>query len=61
MSERIYGQSAANRGKLEDPTRCVEEVWGNSRSDSFLSWQCSFKRGHGKEGLYCKKHAKKYE
>lgn len=55
--ERRYGTWAGNRiGKiLEDKTKCIEEVWG--RKD-ILSHQCNFKRGYGKDGLYCKKHAK---
>lgn len=41
----------------EDPKRCIEEV-----SDKGVwHWhQCSFKRGKGKDGLYCGIHAKKH-
>ena len=57
MSEqrRVYGQWAGEpKGVKEDPTRCVEEVW------SWYSRQCSRKRGYGKDGLYCKQHAKNH-
>ena len=57
MSKRIYGQWAGDpKGRLEDETRCIEEVtetegWGHR-------YQCRRKRGHGPDGLYCKQHAK---
>lgn len=57
MEKRIYGKWAGNnRGVLENVTRCIAEVWGNG----FISYQCSRKRGHGENGLYCKQHARKY-
>lgn len=48
--KRTYGHF---QKRAEDKTRCIEEVW-----DRFTSYQCSRKRGYGKNGLYCKQHAK---
>ena len=39
----------------ENPKRCIKEVYG-----TWLSYQCTRKRGYGKDGLYCKQHAKRY-
>lgn len=53
---RIYNQWAGNlKGRPEDVTRCIVSIW----SDQFVpgGYQCSRKRGHGKDGLYCKQHA----
>ena len=56
---RIYRQWAGNpKGTPEDNSRCVESVPDGGRSCLFH--QCSFRRGHGPDGLYCKKHAKRY-
>lgn len=45
----------------EDPTRCVEVVYGGfGRWSSFHPFQCSRKRGFGLMGLYCKQHAKRH-
>ena len=38
--------------KDKPPERCVYMVWG------WHSHQCSRKRGYGKDGRYCKQHAK---
>jgi hypothetical protein len=56
MSElRIYGKwSGCPNGISEDTTRCVQKLWG-----SYVSYQCSRKRGFGPDGLYCKQHASK--
>lgn len=55
MAKRVYGQWAGNeRGTPEDTTRCIEEV-----RPMWVSYQCTRKRGHGPNGLYCKQHAKK--
>ncbi len=54
---RVYGSWAGNeKGVSEDITRCIKKVFG----DSFINHQCSRKRGHGPEGLYCKQHAKNF-
>lgn len=54
--ERRYGQWAGNpKGHAENKEHCVEEVFS---SDGWHHYQCSRKRGHGKDGLYCKQHAK---
>lgn len=55
---RRFGQWAGNpRGNAEDITRCIREVWPSS--GSFISRQCLKKRGHGRDGLYCKQHGVK--
>lgn len=52
MAERTYDLWAGDKkGIPEDRARCIEEVWG-----CFSSSQCCRKRGHGKDGLYCKQH-----
>ena len=43
---RYYG----NTRKPEDVNRCAVEV--------YCDWQCKRPRGHGKDGLMCKQHAK---
>lgn len=45
-------------GQAEDPTRCTEEVWPANLQG--IPQQCSRKRGHGPDGLYCKQHAKQH-
>ena len=56
MTSRIYGSWAGNpKGNKENPNNCIAEVW-----DNMISRQCNRKRGYGKDGLYCKQHAKKY-
>lgn len=56
---RYYGQHAGNpKGIPEDPTRCIHEVWP---ANGWASYQCRRKRGYGKDGLYCKQHAKQYK
>jgi hypothetical protein len=49
--KRWYG---TNNKREEDPTRCIEGVWGKERWPSH--YQCSRARGHGPDGLYCKQH-----
>jgi hypothetical protein len=57
--ERRYGVwGGCPMGQAEDPTRCTEEVW--SRENTWYPHQCSRKRGHGPDGLYCKQHAKQH-
>lgn len=62
MGERepaVYGRWIGNeRGVPEDPTRCIVGIWPKGR---WIDTQCSRKRGHGEDGLYCKQHAKKIE
>ena len=53
-----YGANAANKGELEDVTKCIKQIWSEN---GFKSWQCKRKRGHGPEGLYCKQHGKRIE
>lgn len=58
MAKRIYGEWAGNpKGIPENITRCIEEVWP-AGCRSYVSYQCHRKRGYGKDGLYCKQHAK---
>lgn len=60
MKERRYGQWAGNpKGMKERPEDCIWEVWPSGRM--MIPYQCSRKRGHGPDGLYCKQHAKKKE
>lgn len=59
MSKRTYGQWAGNpQGTTEDETRCIEEVWPSRGFGSWIPYQCRRKRGYGKNGLYCKQHAR---
>jgi len=52
-----YGAWAGNpKGTLEDKTLCIIEVW--PKSGTWIPYQCTRKRGHGPDGLYCKQHAK---
>ena len=52
---RIYGGWAGNpKGNPENKENCIEEVYGLD----WYSHQCTRKRGHGKDGLYCKQHTK---
>lgn len=57
--EKRYRQWAGNsKGDPENKEYCYEEVPDGGRS--VLSHQCQRKRGYGKEGLYCKQHAKRH-
>jgi hypothetical protein len=57
---RMYGSNDA-RGDWrvpEDVSRCAEEV---ATPPYYIDFhQCTRKRGHGPDGLYCKQHAKGY-
>jgi hypothetical protein len=56
--ERRYGEWAGNpKGRPEDKTRCIEEVW--PRANTWVPYQCSRPRGHGPDGLWCKQHARR--
>lgn len=58
---RIYGAWAGNeKGRPEDVVRCIKEVWPSGWG-GIIPYQCNRKRGYGKDGLYCKQHAKKTE
>lgn len=55
---RRYGVWAGNpRGAAEDKARCIAEV---PNPPSWVDVQCSRKRGHGLDGMYCKQHARKF-
>ena len=57
--QRRYGAWGGNpNGTREDPERCIEEIW--PVDGKWIPHQCSRKRGHGPDGLYCKQHAKKH-
>lgn len=52
---RVYGAWAGNpAGHKEDVTLCIAAVWSKDRWSR--ETQCSRKRGHGPDGLYCKTH-----
>ena len=40
----------------EDPTQCIKAIWVKSGYEG--ATQCSRKRGHGPDGLYCKHHSR---
>ncbi len=52
MGDRRYCVWACNPdGDSEDTSKCIVEVHNDKR------WgQCPFRRGHGTDGLYCRKH-----
>jgi len=55
---RKYDQWAGNPDGVEaDKTRCIEAV---SDDTGFHFHQCRRKKGYGKDGLYCKQHAKRH-
>ena len=45
-------------GKPEDISKCIKEVIIGD-GGMYNSKQCGFKRGKGKDGLYCGVHAKR--
>lgn len=56
QTERRYNRWVGNpNGDAENRNRCVERVVHGYRVS-----QCRRKRGYGKDGLYCKQHAKRY-
>jgi hypothetical protein len=56
---RVYGHWAGNpSGTKENPANCIAVVADGGRS--CLTHQCQRRRGYGKDGLFCKQHAKKY-
>lgn len=60
--QRRYGCWAGKpEGRPEDMDLCIESVRGKGGGfSSYLSVQCSRKRGHGFGGMFCKQHAKHY-
>ena len=59
MSPRRYGRWAGNPAGTGERIRdCIKEI--RNRPD-FHKYQCSRKRGHGPDGLYCKQHGKMEE
>ena len=57
---RRYGcWSGKPNGNPEDESKCIVQVSGTGMK-GFIGKQCSRKRGHGLDGLYCKQHAKQY-
>lgn len=56
---RIYGKWSGNeKGREEDPARCIKAVYSPAFIRGMVSLQCKRKRGFGADGLYCKQHAK---
>ena len=43
------------KGVPEDAACCIEAVFPHG---GYHNYQCERKRGYGKDGLYCKRHAK---
>jgi hypothetical protein len=59
--ERRYGVwNGSPQGTPEDPERCIEDIWPHGNG-GWIPYQCSRRRGHGPDGLYCKQHAKQHE
>jgi len=55
---RKYGVWSGNPGGYtEDPTRCIATVGDRTMWGPAQAHQCSRKRGHGPDGLYCKQHS----
>lgn len=57
MVERVYGEYP------ENTTKCIKHLTMRYRHMFTLEmksheYQCTRKRGHGKDGLYCKQHSK---
>ena len=58
FQERRYGEWVGNLdGVPEDTARCAASVRAQFRPGGH---QCCRNRGHGKDGLYCKQHAKRH-
>jgi len=56
---RKYGQWVGNpKGRAEDKTRCIEEVFSGLSPGGY---QCQRKRGYGPRKQYCKQHANMIE
>jgi hypothetical protein len=51
--KKRYGVWAENpEGHAYKPDKCAKEVW--------MNFQCPEDNGHGKDGLFCKQHAKQH-
>ena len=48
-------------GRTEKIADCVEAMPDQSTFNGMVTKQCSRKRGHGPDGLYCKQHAKRHD
>lgn len=59
MEKRVYDRWAGNpKGRAENVTLCIESV----RDSMGWHWyQCSRKRGHGPNRLFCKQHGRMAE
>lgn len=55
---RYYGNSNLRTTSREDKSRCIVSV---ADSTGWHFSQCSRKRGYGRDGLFCKQHAKTYK
>ena len=58
---RLYGWSYLHPASMaEDPARCIaavaKAVVGSKLAARWRWDQCSRKRGHGADGLYCRQH-----
>ena len=60
MSERLPRRYGVHNDRIEDPKRCFTEVVIFGQGRILTMRQCSRKRGFGKDGLYCKQHAKRH-
>ena len=55
-----YGNWAGNpKGRPYQPERCAYECFPIERDA--MHHQCTRKRGHGKDGLFCSQHARLLE
>jgi len=43
---------------MKDETRCIASVADHT---GYHFYQCTRKRGYGRDGKYCKQHAKRYK
>lgn len=56
---RVYDQWAGNpKGTPENPAKCIAEV-PSAIARGMVYRQCEYPRGHGPDGLYCRKHGRR--
>ena len=55
--KEYYGGNSWQKGSKYFPNRCAAEVYSSA---GWSSYQCSRRKGHGKDGLFCKQHAKQF-